>query len=590
MNPPLTAPLAISRRIEGETPPAEWIARFVAEIPTGVAVFDRELRYIAANPSWADAFGFGVPPAGQRHDELDPRGGALLVGLQRRALTGETAKTSAVIDDNGGGVHRTVTVRPRRGHDGAVVGVVAALHESTTTTAARARHAGLDHVTGIAGRNRFLDRVRAAVRKGARSGAAMFLLDIANFKGVNDLYGARVGDAVLKAIAARLSAGIRSQTAWDGGPDGTAVPREADLVARLGADEFGLVLGAPAPTPVAAEAFARRLLAIVESPVSVGELRLRLTANVGFIITGPAHRRVDDVLRDLNIALQEAKAHGPSSARAWEPALTSTVGRRLIMLDQLRRALDQGEFVLHYQPILDLASGRVVGAEALLRWNHPSDGLVAPGDFLPLLEQSGLIVPVGCWVIREVARQSQVWQMLYGRKMIDWVAVNVSPRQFNDPAPLLATLREIGDSGFPLDRLKIEITESAVMREPEVTKAVLGQLRDLGIRVALDDFGTGYSALGALRHYSVDTIKIDRDFTTRLDTEDGRELVMALLRIARIYGAAVVAEGVETAAQRDILHDAGCDLGQGYLFARPMDGGFFGAYALTHLVDAIAAK
>jgi EAL domain-containing protein (putative c-di-GMP-specific phosphodiesterase class I) len=364
------------------------------------------------------------------------------------------------------------------------------------------------------------------------------------------------------------------------------MPRaEADLVARLGADEFGIILGSVAPTVANAEAFAQRLLRLLAAPFEVGEQRIRLTANVGFIVTDPGHRSEDDVLRDLNVALQEAKARGPNSAKAWEPALTSTVGRRLVMLDQLRRALDEGEFVLHYQPILTLADDRVVGAEALLRWNHPSEGLVPPNDFLPLLEDSGLIVPVGCWVIREVVRQMEVWRTLYGRDMLEWVSVNVSARQFNDPSLLLATLSEIDDAGFPLDRLKLEITESAVMRNPEITRAVLSQLQQLGIRVALDDFGTGYSALGALRHYSVDTIKIDRDFTMRLDTDDGRELMLALLKIARIYGAAVITEGVETVEQRDILLDANCDFGQGYLFARPMDGSVFGAYALTHLVE-----
>jgi len=178
----------------------------------------------------------------------------------------------------------------------------------------------------------------------------------------------------------------------------------------------------------------------------------------------------------------------------------------------------------------------------------------------------------------------------YGRDMLDWVSINVSARQFNDPSVLLAALSEINDSGFPLDRLKLEITESAVMRNPEITRSVLGKLHDFGIRVALDDFGTGYSALGALRHYSVDTIKIDREFTTRLDTEDGRELVLALLRIAGIYGAAVITEGIETPAQRDMLRSAGCDFGQGFLFAKPMDGSRFGAYALTHLVEGAAAR
>src|SRR6185437_11524969 len=178
---------------------------------------------------------------------------------------------------------------------------------------------------------------------------------------------------------------------------------------------------------------------------------------------------------------------------------------------------------------------------------------------------------------------------LYGRDILEWISVNVSARQFNDPSLLIETLNEINDSGFHLDKLKIEITESAVMRNPEITRDVLNHLQDLGIRIAIDDFGTGYSALGVLRHYVVDTIKIDRGFSARLDTSDGKELVLALLKIARIYGADVVAEGVETVAQADILRAAGCGFVQGYLFAKPMDGSFFGAYALTHLVEDTAA-
>ena len=247
--------------------------------------------------------------------------------------------------------------------------------------------------------------------------------------------------------------------------------------------------------------------------------------------------------------------------------------------------------MLHYQPIFRLSDGQVVGAEALLRWNHPSDGLVAPAAFLPVLEESGLIVPVGCWVMREVVRQMQVWQMLYGRDMLDWVSINVSARQFNDPSLLLATLRDINDSGFPLNRLKLEITEFGGDARPgDDPLGAQPSLQEFGIRVAVDDFGTGYSALGALRHYPVDTIKIDRGFTSRIETDDGKELVLALMRIARVYGADVVAEGIETTPQREILQAANCGFGQGYLFAKPMDGSFFGAYALTHLVQGGAGR
>jgi diguanylate cyclase (GGDEF)-like protein len=581
--------MATSVSREPEALPSDWVRHFVDEIPSGIAVFDDALRYVAANPRWINAFHLTATAfAGRRHDELDPLGGVGMAELLGRALHGDTVEGCTTLEDDGTSQprQRVVGIRPRVAHDGVVIGVVAALHEVATGQGGqRAEHAS-DQLTGIAGRSSFLARLRSALEGDAEAhrGTATFLLDIENFKGVNDLYGARIGDAVLKTVATRLVTSTRSRALFAARSEARPTQAHADLIARLGADEFAIILDAAA-NAADAEAFAKRLLQVVSAPILAGDQRIRLTANIGYLVTNPAHRTEDDVLRDLDVALQEAKMRGPSSAKAWEPALTSAMGRRLGMLDQLHRAVDEGEFVLHYQPILNLKDGRVAGAEALLRWNHPSDGLVPPAVFLPLLEESGLIVPVGCWVIRDVVRQMQVWHMLYGRAMIDWVSVNVSPRQFNDPAPLLATLAEINEGGFALDRLKMELTESAFMRSPELARGVLGELRHLGIRVALDDFGTGYSALGALRQYTVDTIKIDCDFTARLDTTDGKELVLALLKIARIYGAEVVAEGVETVMQRDTLREAGCGFAQGFLFAKPMDGRFFGAYALTHLVE-----
>ncbi len=574
-------------------PPPEWVSCLMADMPSPVALFDRDLRYVAANEPWLDVFGIDDPVlSGRRHHELDPRSGPIVAELLRRAIAGERVEACEIgeLDPASRARRFALNARARRDQAGTVVGIVATVHEVSVAAGESGLHDASDRLTGLAGRHRFMAHVRAALSPGAaRRPTAMFLLDIDNFKGVNDLYGAGVGDGVLKIIANRLLAGTRSRPVPAERAGRRPPRRAADMVARLGADEFGIVLGSPNVSLTDAEAFARRLLQLVANPVMIGDECIRLSASVGFILTSPTHRTEDDALRDLDVALQEAKARGPNNAQAWEPALTSTVGRRLALLDQLRRALDEGEFVLHYQPILRLSDGKVVGAEALLRWNHPSDGLVPPAAFLAVLEESGLIVPVGCWVMREVVRQMQVWQMLYGRDILDWVSINVSARQFNDPSLLLATLNGINDSGFPLDRIKIEITESAVMRNPEITRQVLSELQDLGIRIAIDDFGTGYSALGVLRHYQVDTIKIDRGFTMRLDTSDGKELVLALLKIARIYGADVVAEGVETVAQADILRAAGCGFVQGYLFAKPMDGGFFGAYALTHLVENVAA-
>jgi diguanylate cyclase (GGDEF)-like protein len=576
--------------LEPEGPVPEWISRFVADIPSAVALFDTELRYIAANHRWLNAFGIvGDALVGMHHDKIDPHTAPILSDLHRRALTGETVETCLADDGepSEGATHRIISARPHRSRDGSILGVVATLHEAMAIATEKTLEYATDVLTGLAGRHCFMARVRSAIAPtdGPRRPAAIFLLDIDNFKGVNDLYGASAGDAVLRVIATRLLAGSRTRSRPTPRSGQKTQPQRTDMVARLGADEFAIILGNPTPNLADAEAFARRLLQLAVSPVLVGEQRIRLSANIGYVVTTEAHRSEDDAMRDLDVALQEAKERGPNNAKAWEPALTSTVGRRLALLDQLRGALDENQFVLHYQPIQRLADGRVIGAEALLRWNHPSDGLVAPAAFLPVLEESGLIVPVGCWVLRETVRQMQVWQMLYGRDLLDWVSVNVSARQFNDPSILLATLAEIRDSGFPLSRLKIEITESAVMRNTEVTRAVLTELQELGIRIAIDDFGTGYSALGALRDYQVDMIKIDRGFTARVDTDDGKELVLAMLKIARIYGADVVAEGVETVLERDFLRRSGCGYAQGYLFAKPMDGSFFGAFALTHLVE-----
>ena len=237
--------------------------------------------------------------------------------------------------------------------------------------------------------------------------------------------------------------------------------------------------------------------------------------------------------------------------------------------------------MLHYQPILRLGDNRMAGAEALLRWNHPSEGLVASAAFLPLLEETGLIVEIGCWVVREAVRQIESWRLLYGRDVIEWISVNLSERQLDDASPLLATLRGIHDDGLSVHRLKLEIGETAFMRNPESIRVVLAELDRLGISVVVDDFGTAHSALNSLEHYPVDTIKLDAGFTTRIGTAEGENLAQALLNIARAYDAAIIAEGIETVAQRDFLHAGGCGFGQGYLFAEPMDGALFGAYALT---------
>jgi diguanylate cyclase (GGDEF)-like protein len=571
----------------------DWAARFVTEVPAAVALFDGDLRYVAASPAWIAAFELAQARLiGRRHGELCKTGQGALEAVQRRALAGELVEGWLVGDDEPttGSSRSFLSARPHRDLASAVGGVIVGLREDQALGAIETGEPAPDPSTGLAERHEFTRHLGMVLSMSAAADAehhavVVLAVNIDSFRNLNNLHGFGVGDQVLQIIAERLVSSTRSRHS----DDADEAARGCDMVARLGPDEFGIICGPPALSHSEAEVFAARLLRMVQSPISIGGRSLRLTASVGFIVTMPAHREADDALRDLDFALQQAKALGPSRVSVWEPGLTEAATRRYSLAEQLRRAFDNAELALHYQPILRLGDNAIVGAEALLRWNHPSEGLVSSVAFLPVLEETGLIVEIGAWVIREAVRQVESWRLLYGRDIIDWISVNLSARQFNDPSALLATLRAIYDSGFSVHRLKLEITETTFMRDLEITRVVLAQLEALGIRVAIDDFGTGYSSLNSLRHYPVDMIKIDADFVGQIGTAEGDKLFLALLDICRVYGAAIVAEGIETAAQRDFLNAAGCGFGQGYLFAEPMDGALFGAYALTRAVQTVAA-
>jgi diguanylate cyclase (GGDEF)-like protein len=571
----------------------DWAARFVTEVPAAVALFDRDLRYVAASPAWIGTFGLGrARLLGRRHGELCQAGRAALEEVQRRGLAGEPVEDYRIADDDpasGPAPGSMLGARPHYNSDSVIAGVIVGLRQDHAPGVIEVVRPLPDRLTGLAERDEFTRRLHAvlstpegAVAGWEHRGVVIFAVNLDSFRDLNNHHGFGVGDQVLKIIGERLVSGIRSRHL----DEEDEVARGRDLVARLGADEFGIICGPPALAPAEAEVFAARLLRVVQNPIAIGAQSFRLTASIGLITTTPDHQGADDALRDLDLALRQAKALGPGKVSAWEPALTRAATRRYSLAEQLRRAFDNAELALHYQPILRLSDNLMVGAEALLRWNHPSEGLVSSAAFLPILEETGLIVEIGVWVIREAVRQFESWRMLYGRDIIDWVSVNLSARQFNDPAPLLASLHGIYDSGFSVHRLKFEITETAYMRNLEVTRAVLAEFDALGIRVAIDDFGTGYSSLNSLRLYPVDTIKIDAEFVGQTGTAEGDKLFQGLLNICRVYGAAIIAEGVETVAQRDFLRASGCDFGQGYLFSDAMDGARFGAYALTHAVQA----
>ena len=568
--------------------PFEWLARFVADMPVAVALFDLGCRYVAASDGWIAIF--GPPPdsfRGRRHDQVYTLARETIEQTQSRVLAG------ARVDD------WRVAADPSTRHSGPIVLSASACRDPNGTIAgvivtARRDHAPAalaapstsDLLTGLADRQEFARRLREILADPLpqRRAAVIFALNLDGFRNLNKLYGSAIGDQALKIVGERLSASIRQSAGQSG--DGT---RDSDLVARLGGDEFGVICAPPALSAEEADAFAVRLAQTVQTPIAIGAQSLRLTASVGILVTAPAHREPDETLRDLDLALRQAKALGPGSIIAWQSALTEAATRRSSVAEQLRRAFDNGELLLHYQPVLWLGDGRMVGAEALLRWNHPSDGLVAPAMFLPALEETGLIVEVGAWVIREVARQIESWRLLYGRDVADWVSVNLSGHQFDDPTPLLASLYGMRQAGFSVRRLKVEVTEAALRRSPEIAATVLAELDGLGVRVAIDDFGSGRTTLTTLRQHTIDTIKIDAELVAQIGNSEGDRRVRSAVENARKLNTLLIAEGVETLAQRDFLTACGCEFGQGHLFAAPMDGALLGAYALTHAADPTAA-
>ena len=558
-----------------------WLIR---DIPAPVALFDRELRYVAASPAWVEGFALPrAPLAGDRHGELTRAGGAALEEVQRRALAGERVDDCLVVETDwaqpSSGIF--LSARPHRDRDGAVVGVLVVLRPAERTDRPDAGGAPAAPRSAVADHEEFARRVRTALADRDGGAILVFAISLDSLRRIGNLHGRAVADQVLKITGERLLSGTRSRIAV---ADDAAAPRGCDMVARLGDGQFGVICGPPTVPAVAAESLAARLLRLVQSPIALGGRSLRLSASIGSVATTAAHHDTDDVMRDLDIALQRAQTLGPSRTIAWEPSLTRAATRRYTLAEELRRAFDNGEFTLHYQPVLRLADDRMIGAEALLRWNHPSEGLAPSATFIPVLEETGLIVEVGCWVVREAARQLDSWRLLYGREIVDWVSVNLSMRQLEDPSALLATLRGIHDGAFSAHRLKLEIAEPALMRHPTAAAAVLAELAELGIRFAIDDFGTGAASLDGLDPYPIEAVKIDARFVAQVGSPAGEKLLEALLAIGRSHGASIIAEGIETPAQREFLQRSGCDLGQGYMLAEPMDGALFGAYALTHSV------
>ena len=419
------------------------------------------------------------------------------------------------------------------------------------------RHQALhDFLTGLPNRALILDRAEQMLLRGRRqhSAVAAMFIDLDYFKDINDSLGHAAGDELLKAVAGRLTGALREQ----------------DTVGRLGGDEF-VVLAEGESLDDGAASVAQRLLDVLREPFSLHTIEGRptaysVTASIG--VAQGDRPRAEDLLRDADLALYESKDAGRNCYAVFETRMQTAVQERLTLEADLRCALDAGQFFLDYQPTFNLYDVSTAGVEALLRWRHPTRGVVAPANFLGTLEETGLILPVGRWVLDEACRQGSRWQ---DQGLPLTVSVNVSARQLEAESFLADVLHALTSSGLAPAALVIEITESILMRDAPATVTRLKALKAAGVRIAIDDFGTGYSSLAYLRQFAVDVLKIDQSFiAAAAESEDGEALLHTLVQLGKRLGLQTVAEGIETAAQLDQLQLQDCDTGQGFLIAKPM--------------------
>jgi diguanylate cyclase (GGDEF)-like protein len=415
--------------------------------------------------------------------------------------------------------------------------------------------ARFDPLTGLINRFLFGDRLTNAISRARRDGGivSLMFLDLDEFKAVNDRFGHAVGDALLKQVAQRLVASVR----------------ESDSVARLGGDEFTVVLEGSHRVEDAGHV-ATKILEALRQPFRVGNHELRVTTSIGIALFPVDGQSAQELLRDADIAMYSAKAAGKNTFQYFTPELREKTSERLHLIDGLRRAVEaQRELDLLYQPKVDTATNSIIGVEALVRWHHPELGLILPDRFVPVAEETDLILPIGDWVLQEACRQMRSWQTM-GLDLN--MSVNVSSRQLKRGDLVEAVAHALDSSGLPPFLLEIELTEGTLVEDTELAAQTLEHLRAMGVRVSIDDFGTGYSSLSYLKRLPIDCLKIDRSFIRDITVnEDAAALSAAIVGLAESLRLDVVAEGVETAEQLTVLEELGCTTMQGFLFARPME-------------------
>jgi diguanylate cyclase (GGDEF)-like protein len=523
-------------------------------IVQGVAMFDRERRFVLCNARFLEIYNLAagqvVGMTMQEINRLRPVGllsGKAAAEIFDRVMDAGTNVGQLYCDTEDG---RCISVTAQQMSDGGVVTTHQDITEQRRSEAKIAHLALYDALTDLPNRaflNEQLEDALARVRRGEI--VAIHILDLDGFKAVNDTLGHPVGDRLLKMVADRLKAQVR----------------ETDTIARMGGDEFAIIENMIS-APKDAAKLANRIIDAVSQPYDIDHQQVIIGTSIGIAVSPLDGATSDELLRSADLALYSTKEKGRGAFQFFEPAMNAQMQARAATERELRSALANEEFEIHYQPIYNLASDEISGFEALLRWRHSEKGLVSPDQFIPLAEETRLIIPIGEWVIRTACATAAKWPAHLG------IAVNLSVAQFSSPALVEVVVDALMTSGLASNRLELEITESLLLEGDESTLMLLHQLRDLGVRIAMDDFGAGYSSLSYLQTFPFDKIKIDRSFVNGIVDcrSNSLNIIRAVAALANDLGIATTAEGVETDAQLEAVRSEGCTEMQGFLRSKPL--------------------
>jgi diguanylate cyclase (GGDEF)-like protein/PAS domain S-box-containing protein len=531
----------------------------------GMALVAPDGRWLEVNPSLRELLGYG---------EEEISGTTLLQVLHRDDIGTTLADIYRMIAREIVTVSRETRFVKRSGEtawvmanfstvadaEGAVMHFILQAQDVTERKRAEERlhHAAFyDALTGLPNRPLFIENLGTAIRRTQQYPdhlVAMLFLDLDRFKNINDSLGHIVGDQLLNAVAKRLAGSVRP----------------TDMVSRFGGDEFAVMLNGVDSVDEVVE-IAERILASIARPFKLSGYEVVTSSSMGITLSTIGYANTEDFLRDADMAMYRAKERGKGRFEIFDTYMHARAMTRLQLENDLHYALEREEFEVYYQPIVDLPSGGIAGFEALIRWNHPEKGLVSPADFIPVAEDTDMIIPIGEWILRSACETVKGWQDEFGGPEPVTVSVNLSGKQFKQP-DLVARIESIlNETGLQARSLRLEITESAVMDDAEAAREMLRSLRRLGVQVSIDDFGTGYSSLSYLHKFPANILKIDQSFVARMIGDDeALGIVETIITLASRLKMSVVAEGIETAEQLDVLKEFGCDYGQGYHFAKPL--------------------